>query len=391
MIYDHSQCIRTQVYVDGNFKNARIYTTADYLTANHIINRSLQPYSGVLVIHHVPTDPQGRDFYHEFKSAIPFMEAYVGYTTFETDSIPSYWVSSCNQMDEIWVPSKFNLETFGNAGVAKDKLYVIPHGFDPKRYAPDTTRPLNFGSKSKFTFLSVFEWTYRKGWDVLIRAFIEEFAPHENVRLLIRTYMGGGVIGPQTESVSTQFKNYIRDLGFNHNNIPTIEFIDTTIPDQLMPNLYKTADVFVLPTRGEGWGIPFTESMLMEVPVIGTKWGGQLEFMNEDNAYLIEVDKIVPVSESQVKDSPFYKGHKWAEPSVEHLRKLMRRVFKDPEEAKEKAKKARKWILDNYTIYHTAIKIAKRVEALRNSKVRPTAKCKSRKNVNLKVLFQSRS
>lgn len=39
-----------------------------------------------------------------------------------------------------------------------------------------------------------------------------------------------------------------------------------------MPSLYKAADAFVLPSRGEGWGIPYMEAMAMGLPTIGTNW-----------------------------------------------------------------------------------------------------------------------
>lgn len=38
-----------------------------------------------------------------------------------------------------------------------------------------------------------------------------------------------------------------------------------------MPRLYKAADAFVLPSRGEGWGRPHVEAMSMALPVIGRR------------------------------------------------------------------------------------------------------------------------
>lgn len=43
----------------------------------------------------------------------------IGVTTFETDRIPEHWVEPCNQMDEICVPSQFNIETFSKSGLIK--------------------------------------------------------------------------------------------------------------------------------------------------------------------------------------------------------------------------------------------------------------------------------
>ena len=45
-------------------------------------------------------------------------------TMFETDSIPAGWTEKCNQMDEVWVPSAFNFETFLRAGVDETSCEV---------------------------------------------------------------------------------------------------------------------------------------------------------------------------------------------------------------------------------------------------------------------------
>ena len=41
--------------------------------------------------------------------------------------------------------------------------------------------------------------------------------------------------------------------------------------------LYASADVFVLPSRGEGWGRPHVEAMAMGLPIITTNWSGPTE------------------------------------------------------------------------------------------------------------------
>ena len=45
---------------------------------------------------------------------------------YETDRIPNGWSEQCNgEVDEIWVPSHFNVETFAKAGVNSSKLFVV--------------------------------------------------------------------------------------------------------------------------------------------------------------------------------------------------------------------------------------------------------------------------
>ncbi|KAI6676650.1 hypothetical protein NL676_037446 [Syzygium grande] len=99
--------------------------------------------------------------------------------------------------------------------------------------------------------------------------------------------------------------------------------------------MYKAADAFVLPSRGEGWGRPLVEAMAMSLPVIATNWSGPTEYLTDDNSYPLPVERM-----SEVLEGPF-KGHLWAEPSVDKLRMLMRHVESNPADAKAKGRQAR--------------------------------------------------
>ena len=376
--------VETKAVVNGEICDVRIHTPVETATAERIADLSTKPFGGVYVLHHPPVSPEGRNFIREFKQANSGMTAYVAYTTFETDRLPENWIDPLNRMDEVWVPCRFNADTFARAGVDKDKLHVIPHGFDPERYRPEEALPLKYVEEAGFVFLSIFEWTKRKGWDVLLRAYFEEFRKTEDVCLLIRTYQGGGVIGENQISIQEQFERFIAENGFSPEELPAVKFIEEKVPDAQMSRLYKTGNAFVLPTRGEGWGIPLCESMLMEVPVISTRWGGSLEFMNDENSYPIDVQRVEKVSDEQVRDNAAYSGHMWAEPSIGHTKALMRHVFEHREEASEKGRRGRRFILENFTKIHAATKIAARIKSLSKNYAPFRGKEKAR------VLFQGR-
>jgi len=55
-----------------------------------------------------------------------------------------------------------------------------------------------------------------------------------------------------------------------------IQFTNTLGKAELK-GLYTLGDVFVLPTRGEGAGLPFIEALSSGVPVIATGWGGHMD------------------------------------------------------------------------------------------------------------------
>lgn len=88
------------------------------------------------------------------------------------------------------------------------------------------------------------------------------------------------------------------------------------------------------------------EAMALEIPVIGTNWSGHLEFMNEKNSHLIEVERMVPVPDSM---PPHFHGHLWAEPSIDHLKALLRETYEHWDRAKEKAIEARKSLFPRFS------------------------------------------
>jgi glycosyltransferase involved in cell wall biosynthesis len=63
---------------------------------------------------------------------------------------------------------------------------------------------------------------------------------------------------------------------------------------------------------------------------------------------------------------PIYIGHRWAQPSVKHLRKLMRHVVEHPQEAKAKGKRARKDIVAKYSQENVAEIVLERLQAIEN-------------------------
>ncbi len=269
----------------------------------------------------------------------------IGRTMFETDRIPDDWVEQCRLMDEIWVPSRFNMETFNRSGVPHDKLRVVPGGVDIDAYHPSAP-PLALGNRNGFVFLSVFDWADRKGWDILLTAFYDEFKSKEEVMLLIKTYK---YCTPG--SISGEFKHFLKNrMGSLQQSFPKVRILDCEMPSALMPGLYTACDAFVLPSRGESWGRPYMEAMACGLPVIGTNWSGNLEFMNEDNSYLIEIEGLEDVPGNTL----LYSGHKWAKPSAEHLRQLMRHVYEHRREARARGAKGRADVCQKWTWNHAA-------------------------------------
>jgi glycosyltransferase involved in cell wall biosynthesis len=107
------------------------------------------------------------------------------------------------------------------------------------------------------------------------------------------------------------------------------------------------------PAHAEGWGLPVTEAMACGLPVIVTDYSAPAEYLSDDCTYLIPVERFVPVRDAYFFPSGGALGV-WAQPDAGALRELMRRAFENPEEAREKGRRARAKVCARLTWGHAA-------------------------------------
>jgi glycosyltransferase involved in cell wall biosynthesis/tetratricopeptide (TPR) repeat protein len=291
---------------------------------------------------------------HHFKRH-PAALRNIGRTMFETDGIPVDWRDQCNAMDEVWVPSEHNLRTFANAGVAVSKLHKVPETFDAELFDP-AVAPLPLDGVEGFVFLSMFSWIGRKAWDLLLRAFFEEFDGHDDVTLLLKT---DAALAPPGTDCRREVEAYIRNQ-LQHDPLrgPRVVVLDRPLEVAEVPRLYRAADAFVLASHGEGWGRPYMEAMAMGLPTIATAWSGNLEFMNEDNSYLVDFTLVPAPTDG------WLRGQRWAEPSVSDLRRAMRSVYENRLEAHETGQRARADVLVSCRPELVAEAVRERIQAI---------------------------
>ena len=101
-----------------------------------------------------------------------------------------------------------------------------------------------------------------------------------------------------------------KSLHLDHYRLPHFVFVTEDLSEGDMVRVYRTANAFVLPTRGEGWGLPAMQAMSMALPTISTKFGGQVDFMTAWNSFLIPLDGVEELPE----DTPYgyVPAKRWA-------------------------------------------------------------------------------
>lgn len=270
---------------------------------------------------------------------------HVGYSMLEVTGLPQDWVAGCNRMDEVWVPATFNVDTFRASGVTVP-IHVMPLGVDPLYFNPEIRGER---ASDSFTFLSVFEWGERKAPEVLLRAFAREFARHEDVTLLVSVFNRDPTVDVRREIAALGLPASAR----------IVVMVNPEFAGYQMGSLYRSADCFVLPTRGEGWGQPVLEAMACGLPVIATGWGGVADFLDEEVGYPIGY-RMVPAEAR----CTYYDGFDWSEPDEDHLRARMREVVGAYDLAQVKGKRAARRVAEQFTWQHTAQRITARLREI---------------------------
>lgn len=156
---------------------------------------------------------------------------------------------------------------------SKKRVQMIPHGVNIDRFQPQSENHPAVNS-NKTTLLYVGRIGPRKGLNLALKALNELDDP--NIELLIA---GTGRHEEHLQELATTFgvADQIQFLGY--------------VQEEELPMLYSSADVFILPSLYEGFGLVLLEAMACGTPVIGTDVGGIPTVVdNEETGLLIERD-----------------------------------------------------------------------------------------------------
>ncbi len=274
--------------------------------------------------------------------------------------LPVDWVGPLfSHIDEVWVYSKFVRDTFVKRGTHIKNVHVIPLGVNPDLFHPNGVplKEVSLLINNKFCFFFNGGVNTRKGADILINAYLNEFRKDENVCLLIK----------DSTFYKSQMSQQIKALSFRNDIAQIIYTNENLMPEQLA-SIYCACNCYVHPYRAEGFGLPIAEAMACGLPVIVSNGGSCKDFTNHDLVYYINCETEF-FSEKKVNSLETINYPFWLKPDQQHLQYLMRFVFENQSKGKELGKKASKYIIKNHTWKHGAEYIKNRINILKNNLV----------------------
>ncbi|WP_420393276.1 glycosyltransferase [Acuticoccus sp.] len=261
-------------------------------------------------------------------------------------------------VDEIWVATDYGVSVYADAGkpVHNVGMAVEPVS-DPGR---DVARAwlserLPVGPNT-FVFLAAFDsfsFVERKNPHGVVEAFRAAFDDaDDDVHLVLKTHNRDFVSDPhQTLRWDRLIEVATHD--------PRITILNETLRYGELMKLIKGADCYVSLHRSEGWGFGLIEAMGLGVPILATAYSGNMDFTRPEHAFLVDYDLVEPRPNEYI----FVDGGQvWAAPRLESAVEAMRAVRTNPAERARRARVARAYVMENFSLAAQAKKYRSRLD-----------------------------
>jgi glycosyltransferase involved in cell wall biosynthesis len=215
------------------------------------------------------------------------------------------WVtkSTAKHVDKIVCVNEEYIPIYTSWGIEQEKLVVIPNGIDTKKFSPGKS---DIKKKLNCSHLLVF-WGrlgYQKNIQFLIKAFKTIKTPGTKLAIIGK--------GPDMKKLKAL-------SGGNENIIFT-----GYLPDNELLDYARGADIAVLPSRAESWGLVIGEAMACELPVISSDVGKAQELLGKDRGIVLKKE------------------------TAKELAEYIDYLLSNKKVMKEMGKKARKFIVEHY-------------------------------------------
>jgi tetratricopeptide (TPR) repeat protein/glycosyltransferase involved in cell wall biosynthesis len=269
----------------------------------------------------------------------------IGVIFLEDTYLPEAALDRGRQYTLIAAGSKWNEEVLRSYGL--NHAYATPQGIDPTKFHP---APKSNLMGDRFIIFSGGKLEFRKGQDIVVGAFRQFVARHPDAILMTAWHnfwpqfmVGVDLMGhvrgvPQLdERKRLRVKEWLVA-----NGIPAENCLDIgPIPNHLMGQVIREADVALFPNRGEGGtNLAAMECLACGIPTILSANTGHLDLIDDAHCYPLRNQKAVR------SNGQFAGVEGWGESDVEEIVDRLERVYTQRQEAQQKGAAAAVFMQD---------------------------------------------
>jgi glycosyltransferase involved in cell wall biosynthesis len=222
-----------------------------------------------------------------------------GIWNYETTILPTAFGKYYKCVDKVLPSSNFSKKIFTDNGMPEENQVMIPHGIHLDRFANLGKYPLK--TKKKYKILcNIAQPHLRKNIPNLLKAFGKAFKKSDDVCLVLKVSRKSA----HTASFDVNFNQIYDDWKQSFPNHAEVELIDKFIVD--IETLYNSCDIVWTMANAECFWMPGLEGFAANKIVIAPIYGGQLDFMNDENSILIDGKMIrAPLQMQYWEPSPY--------------------------------------------------------------------------------------
>lgn len=306
--------------------------------------KEFPPEESILIHMSIPIEFQ---WPHNYKK-------YFGFSMLETDKISPAWTEILNRLDGCIVPTPFNVKTFMDSGV-KVPITIIPFGVDFDMYSLNKGPLLSMPDiPTKFNFLCVGQWTQgdRKNIAQTILSFLKTFRGNKDVGLILKVYGTGAGTMDKIQCIE-KINAIRRHAGLRPGEGSKIHLVHGALTSEEMAQLYHDAQVFLLPSSGEAFGMPIVEAVASGLPVITTGGTAADTYLSPMKTVLLNY-KWVPLRRELFWQHVYEPPQQMIEPDWKEFERTMKRAYEKYPQAREKALEQRQELIDRKLTWETS-------------------------------------
>jgi glycosyltransferase involved in cell wall biosynthesis len=187
------------------------------------------------------------------------------------------------------------------------------------------------------------KYELRKSIIETVYAWHQEFGNDPDVELVIKTDHFFN-----KEAKYNELTRWIGELG-----LANVRVMWGSVTANDMADLYQQAHVFVLPSKGEGWGLPLIEATAVGLPIITTWYSAHTEFLQHIQSSVIAVEHdMVPIACQDYQlfyPTPDGNWGSWAQPRIDSIRQALKQSRQSYDYLHKRARENSSIIRNNFS------------------------------------------